>query len=104
MGVDTAQGRFGLEFSAVVSRGKAFLGRRTTSAIVENGPYVWKDLSTGVNPGFPRNACGVSLNILDVTAQVKVLTTDGNVFENSCTYVASGVLTCPSGWTPLIRP
>ncbi|WP_330297228.1 hypothetical protein [Streptomyces sp. NBC_00503] len=100
--MDTARGQSNLEFTAALSGGKAFLGRRETRP--SNGPYVWKDLTTAANPGFPRNACSVSLGIDVFTAYVKVLTTTGDVYENFCTYTPAGVLTCPSGWTAIVKP
>ncbi|MEV0413803.1 hypothetical protein AB0I68_24105 [Streptomyces sp. NPDC050448] len=66
--------------------------------------YTWKDLTTPLNPGHPRNECGVSVNTVGYTVYVKVLTTLGDVFENHCTYTGTGVLICPSGWTAIIRP
>ncbi|MFJ3198644.1 hypothetical protein [Streptomyces sp. NPDC086989] len=109
--IDTAQGANGLEFSAALHRGRTFLGVRPTVPVV--GPYVWRDLTTQLNPGHPRNACGVSVSTATSTAAaaapvytvfVKVLTTTGEVYENQCGYTVTGTLSCPSGWTAIIRP
>ncbi|MEU9181290.1 hypothetical protein AB0C90_31340 [Streptomyces sp. NPDC048550] len=99
--IDTARGDSALEFSAVLHRGRTFLGVRGTAPV---GAYTWRDLTTPLNPGHPRNACGVSVNTAGPTVYVKVLTTQGDVFENQCAYTATGALTCPSGWTAIIRP
>ncbi|MEV7523266.1 hypothetical protein [Streptomyces sp. NPDC091371] len=37
------------------------------------------------------------------TVRIKVLTTTGDIYENYCTHTA-GVVTCPSGWTAIVRP
>ncbi|MFI5671596.1 hypothetical protein [Streptomyces sp. NPDC051704] len=100
--IDTALGQSDTEFSAVLHRGRTSLGARETNAPV--GPYTWRDLTTQLNPGHPRNACGVAVNTVGYTVYVKVLTTTGDVFENQCTYTQTAVLSCPSGWTAIIRP
>ncbi|MER7465816.1 hypothetical protein [Streptomyces sp. NPDC097981] len=100
-GIDTTRGESDLEFSAVLHRGKTFLGVRNTAPV---GAYVWKDLTTELNPGHPRNACGVSVTTVGSTVYVKVLTTVGDVYENSCAYTGEGLLTCLLGWTAIIRP
>lgn len=90
------------ELSAALSRGRAYIGRRTvTGATV--GAYVWKDLTTSANPGFPRDACAVSITHTGQRAFVKVLTTGGDVSEISCAYSAAGV-TCLLGWQAVVRP
>ncbi|MFI6148099.1 hypothetical protein [Streptomyces sp. NPDC051109] len=99
--IDTALGASDTEFSAVLHRGRTSLGVRETAPI---GSYTWRDLTTQLNPGHPRNACGVSVATVGFTVYVKVLTTTGDVFENQCTYTPAAVLTCPSGWTAIIRP
>ncbi|MFE6847002.1 hypothetical protein [Streptomyces sp. NPDC057686] len=99
--IDTTRGESDLEFSAVLHRGRTFLGVRETAPV---GAYTWRDLTTALNPGHPRNACGVSVNTVGYTVYVKVLTVQGDVFENQCVYTGTGALTCPSGWTAIIRP
>ncbi|WP_051696232.1 collagen-like protein [Streptomyces sp. NRRL S-244] len=99
--IDTALGASDTEFSAVLHRGRTALGVRSTAPL---GSYTWRDLTTQLNPGHPRNACGVSVATVGLTVYVKVLTTTGDVFENQCTYTPEAALTCPSGWTAIIRP
>ncbi|MFB7053841.1 hypothetical protein ACFCXT_12090 [Streptomyces vinaceus] len=100
--VDTALAATGpLEFSAVLHRGRTYLGVRGISPL---GAYTWKDLTTQLNPGHPRNACGVSVNTIGNYVYVKVLTTAGEVYENQCTYTPQAALTCTAGWTAIIRP
>ncbi|WP_328299571.1 hypothetical protein OG389_18335 [Streptomyces sp. NBC_00435] len=67
------------------------------------GPYYWKDLTTRANPGFPRDACAVSITYTDDRAYVKVLTNGGDVSEIFCDYSAMGVF-CPLGWQSVAKP
>ncbi|QES48989.1 hypothetical protein DEJ50_15360 [Streptomyces venezuelae] len=95
--IDSTEAEGDVEFSAVLSKGKAYLGRRSVAPV---GQYTWRDLSTYQNPGFPKGACSVSVSTEGRIVYVKVLTTGGDVYENYCTYA----LSCPSGWTALARP
>ncbi|MFE2286830.1 hypothetical protein ACFXDJ_21995 [Streptomyces sp. NPDC059443] len=91
------------ELSAALSRGRVYLGRRTVTGTTV-GPYSWKDLTTPANPGFPKDACGVSITYNGFyRAYVKVLTTYGDVSEIFCDYSAMGVV-CPLGWQAVVRP
>ncbi|OKK13048.1 hypothetical protein AMK16_31400 [Streptomyces sp. CB00455] len=102
--VDTVRGPGNYEFTAALRGGRVFLGHRTVTPTP--GVYSWKDLTTRLNPGFPRSACGVALIREISTVRVKVLTTGGDLYETFCTHPATGpvVWTCPAGWTPLVRP
>ncbi|MER5935487.1 hypothetical protein [Streptomyces sp. NPDC002054] len=95
--IDSTEGEGDVEFSAVLSKGKAYLGRRSVAPV---GQYTWRDLTTYQNPGFPKEACSVSVSTEGRIVYVKVLTTGGDVYENYCTYA----LSCPSGWTALAKP
>ncbi|MFD8632026.1 MULTISPECIES: hypothetical protein [unclassified Streptomyces] len=99
--IDTVRGTANLEFTAALDRGRTFIGRRTVNPVP--GPYSWKNLTTPANPGHPRNACSVSIASEGNTVRIKVLTTAGDIYENFCTHTA-GVVTCPSGWTAIVRP
>lgn len=99
--IDTVRGTANLEFTAALDRGRTFIGRRTVNPVP--GPYSWKNLTTPANPGHPRNACSVSIASEGNTVRIKVLTTTGDIYENFCTH-AAGVVTCPSGWTAIVRP
>ncbi|WP_214944678.1 MULTISPECIES: hypothetical protein [unclassified Streptomyces] len=101
--VDTTRGQHNLEFSAALSRGKTYLGRRSLAGQAP-GPYVWRDLTRASNPGYPRHACGVSVSTEGNRVFVKVLTTSGDVYENTCTYTPNGALHCNQGWTALVKP
>ncbi|WP_329381688.1 hypothetical protein OG625_17830 [Streptomyces sp. NBC_01351] len=100
--IDTVRGAGNLEFSAALDRGRTFIGRRTVNPAP--GPYSWKNLTTAANPGHPRNACSVSIVREATTVRIKLLTTTGDIYENYCTHSAGGVVTCPSGWTAIVRP
>ncbi|MER5811391.1 hypothetical protein ABT143_24900 [Streptomyces sp. NPDC002033] len=94
--IDTVSGAGTSEFSAVLSRGKAYVGARATPTAA----YYWQDLTKARTPGFPRSACGVSVRVGGGRVYVKVLTTGGDVYENSCTTA----LVCTSGWTAVVKP
>lgn len=86
----------GAEYSAALTRGRTYVGYRSAPT----GAYAWKDLTNyRQTPGYPRNACGVSVKVAD-RVYVKVLTTAGAVFETSCTLT----LTCTLGWAAVINP
>ncbi|MFD9083004.1 hypothetical protein ACFYYM_22905 [Streptomyces erythrochromogenes] len=86
----------GAEYSAALTRGRTYVGYRSAPT----GAYAWKDLTNyRQTPGYPRNACGVSVKVAD-RVYVKVLTTAGTVFETSCTLT----LTCTLGWAAVINP
>lgn len=67
------------------------------------GPYSWKDLTTRANPGFPRDACGVSITYTRNRAYVKVLTHGGDVSEIACDYSPVNIV-CPLGWQAVVKP
>ncbi|MDH6545572.1 hypothetical protein [Streptomyces sp. SPB4] len=94
--VDTVSGPGTSEFSAVLSRGRAYVGARSGPT----APYYWQDLTRARTPGFPRDACGVSVRVGGPRVYVKVLTTGGDIYENSC----STTLVCTLGWTAVVRP
>ncbi|ATZ25452.1 hypothetical protein SLAV_18020 [Streptomyces lavendulae subsp. lavendulae] len=94
--VDTVSGPGTSEFSAVLSRGRAYVGARSGPT----APYYWQDLTRARTPGFPRDACGVSVRVGGPRVYVKVLTTGGDIYENSCTTA----LACTLGWTAVVRP
>ncbi|MEU9944907.1 hypothetical protein ACIP46_39565 [Streptomyces lavendulae] len=94
--VDTVSGPGTSEFSAVLSRGRAYVGARSGPT----APYYWQDLTRARTPGFPRDACGVSVRVGGPRVYVKVLTTGGDIYENSCTTA----LVCTLGWTAVVRP
>lgn len=91
------------ELSAALSRGRAYIGRRTVTAMGVVGAYSWKDLTTRANPGFPRDACSVSITYTGGRAYVKVLTHGGDVSEIACDYSATNV-NCPLGWQAVVKP
>ncbi|MFD8984886.1 hypothetical protein [Streptomyces sp. NPDC059564] len=96
MDIDTVSGPGASEFSAALTRGKAYVGARATPT----SAYSWRDLTKAGTPGFPRNACGVSVRVGGGRVYVKVLTTAGDVYENSCTTA----LVCTLGWTAVVKP
>ncbi|MFD3328449.1 hypothetical protein [Streptomyces sp. NPDC058701] len=87
----------GSEYSAALTRGKAFVGYRPSST----GAYIWRDLTGSTTPGYPRNACGVAVKLDSGRVYVKVLTTAGDVYETSCSAPA---LACTLGWAAVVRP
>ncbi|WP_327253586.1 hypothetical protein [Streptomyces sp. NBC_01244] len=100
--MDSVKAQGNQELSAALSRGKAYIGRRTVMGTTVGG-YAWKDLTTPANPGFPRDACAVSVTYTGQRAYVKVLTTGGDVSEIFCDYSAAG-FACPLGWQAVVRP
>ncbi|MDJ0384120.1 hypothetical protein [Streptomyces sp. G-G2] len=102
--VDSAKGPADLEFSAAISKGRTFIGVRKSQPTP--GPYAWKNLTGPKNPGYPKNACSVSVESSGPTVYVKVLTVSGDVYENTCTIAPSvtPALNCQSGWTALVKP
>lgn len=87
----------GSEYSAALTRGKAFVGYRPSST----GAYIWRDLTGSTTPGYPRNACGVAVKLDSGRVYVKVLTTAGDVYETSCSAPA---LACTLGWAAVVKP
>lgn len=66
------------EVSAVLTDGNVFAGDRTFNG-QGVGDYEWEEISD--NRNFPKNACSVSVSLADNDAWVKVLTTQGTVYE-----------------------
>ncbi|MFD9444141.1 hypothetical protein ACFWBR_32945 [Streptomyces sp. NPDC060006] len=91
------------EFSAVLTGGKAYAGRRELNPMQPQGTYAWQDLTNADNPRFPTTACAVSISAQGNDAWIKVLTTGGEVWEthgdtNGTTFVWN------EGWTQLTKP
>ncbi|MFJ9342018.1 hypothetical protein ACIRP0_22355 [Streptomyces sp. NPDC101733] len=87
----------GSEYSAALTRGRAFVGYRPSLT----GATVWRDLTRPLTPGFPRNACSVAVKLAGERVYVKVLTTTGDLYETSCTAPA---LACTVGWVAVVKP
>lgn len=87
----------GSEYSAALTRGRAFVGYRPSAT----GAYIWRDLTGRTTPGYPRNACGVAVKLDTGRVYVKVLTTTGDVYETSCSAPA---LACTLGWSAVVKP
>ncbi|MEV7729700.1 hypothetical protein AB0P15_34050 [Streptomyces sp. NPDC087917] len=87
----------GSEYSAALTRGRAFVGYRPSLT----GAAIWRDLTRPLTPGFPRNACSVAVKLSGERVYVKVLTTTGDLYETSCTAPA---LACTVGWVAVVRP
>ncbi|MFF3214265.1 hypothetical protein ACFYYB_26785 [Streptomyces sp. NPDC002886] len=87
----------GSEYTAALTRGKAFVGYRPSLT----GAPIWRDLTGPVTPGFPRNACSVAVKLAGERVYVKVLTTTGDLYETSCTAPA---LACTVGWAAVVKP
>ncbi|MFJ9344496.1 hypothetical protein ACIRP0_35230 [Streptomyces sp. NPDC101733] len=94
--IDTVAGPGTSEFSGALSKGRTYVGARATPA----SAYYWVDLTRARTPGYPRNACGVSVRLAGERVYVKVLTTHGDIYENSCTVT----LVCTQGWTAVVKP
>ncbi|QQM42206.1 hypothetical protein [Streptomyces liliifuscus] len=67
------------EYSAVLTDGKAFVGQRRYLSSTPPGDYEWEELSD--NRNYPKNACAISISADGEEAWVKVLTTNGRVYE-----------------------
>ncbi|MFF3215655.1 hypothetical protein ACFYYB_34135 [Streptomyces sp. NPDC002886] len=87
----------GSEYSAAITRGKAFVGYRPSLT----GAPIWRDLTGPVTPGYPRNACSIAVKLAGERVYVKVLTTAGDLYETSCTAPA---LACTVGWAAVVKP
>lgn len=87
----------GSEYSAAITRGRAFVGYRPSLT----GAPIWRDLTGGVTPGYPRNACSIAVKLAGGRVYVKVLTTAGDLYETSCTAPA---LACTVGWAAVVKP
>lgn len=67
-----------LSFSAALTNGIAYAGRATTAG----GVPVWQDITNADNPGFPfGKACGISIIEQGSNSYIKVVTTDGKIFQ-----------------------
>ncbi|GHB53773.1 hypothetical protein GCM10010306_054180 [Streptomyces umbrinus] len=66
------------EVSAVLTGGNVFAGDRTFNGQSVDD-YEWEEISD--NRNFPKNACSVSVSLAANDAWVKVLTTQGTVYE-----------------------
>ncbi|MCY0927975.1 hypothetical protein OTB20_17560 [Streptomyces sp. H27-H1] len=87
----------GSEYSAAITRGRAFVGYRPSLT----GAPIWRDLTRPLTPGYPRNACGIAVKLAGGRVYVKVLTTTGDLYETSCTTPA---LACTVGWAAVVKP
>ncbi|MFE4632317.1 hypothetical protein ACFRJ1_02905 [Streptomyces sp. NPDC056773] len=87
----------GSEYSAALTRGRAFVGYRPSLT----GTPIWRDLTGAVTPGYPRNACSIAVKLAAGRVYVKVLTTTGDLYETSCTAPA---LACTVGWAAVVKP
>ncbi|MEU6984681.1 hypothetical protein ABZ946_14855, partial [Streptomyces sp. NPDC046324] len=75
------------DFQAVLTGGNVFAGRGPTLG----GTIVWQDLTNAdpivgppedpANPDYPANVCAVGIEARGANAYVKVLTTDGTVWQ-----------------------
>ncbi|MEV6550587.1 hypothetical protein AB0M57_18020 [Streptomyces sp. NPDC051597] len=64
---------------------------------------MWTDLTDDDNPDYPDHACGISINSQGNDTWIKVVTTDGTVYQthgdtNGATFVWN------EGWTQLDSP
>ncbi|MFD3872811.1 hypothetical protein [Streptomyces sp. NPDC058623] len=75
--------------------------RSSATASTLTGAYTWRNLTLPVTPGYPRNTCSVGIKLNGERVHVKVLTTNGDLYETSCTAPA---LSCTLGWTAIIKP
>jgi hypothetical protein len=88
------------EFSAVVSNGVTYAGRRDLQPT--EGPYTWIDLSN--NGGYPgATSCGVAISSQGNDLWVTVLTTTGEVWQTHCD-VQGTTLVCNEDWIPQTTP
>ncbi|MEU3773082.1 hypothetical protein AB0F11_07700 [Streptomyces sp. NPDC032472] len=86
-------------FSTALFNGRAFVGESTTLG----GNIAWQDLTNADNPGFPLGfACSVGIHAQGNDAYVRVLTTDGRVFQTHGDI--NGQFTWDEGWTQLTGP
>ncbi|MBO4205205.1 hypothetical protein GSF22_04155 [Micromonospora echinofusca] len=88
------------EFSAVVSDGVTYAGRRDLQPT--EGAYTWLDLSN--NDGYPgATVCGVAISSQGNDAWVKVLTTTGEVWQTHCD-VPGTTFVCNEDWVQQTTP
>ncbi|MFD3312959.1 hypothetical protein [Streptomyces sp. NPDC058656] len=67
------------EYSAVLTGKKAYVGQRRDLFSTPPGDYEWEEISD--NRNYPKNACAISISTDGDEAWVKVLTTNGRVYE-----------------------
>ena len=68
----------GTELSAVLTDGRAYAGERDfTPTSVDD--YDWEEISD--NRNFPKHACAISISAIANDAWIKVLTTNGRIWE-----------------------
>ncbi|MEV6648967.1 hypothetical protein [Streptomyces sp. NPDC051219] len=92
----------GEEYGAVLVNGRAYAGRRIIN-VRPPGRFFWQNLTTSRNPGYPRNACGISISAIGLHAWIRVVTTDGRVYETHCD-TPRPTLYCDERWVQLVRP
>ncbi len=87
------------DFHAALTGGIAYAGR----ASVPGGVPVWQNISDADdNPGFPvGRACGISIAAQGNDAYIKVLTTNGQVFQTHGD-VAGATFIWDEAWTQLL--
>ncbi|MGV9883985.1 hypothetical protein [Streptomyces sp. NPDC003006] len=82
------------EHTVAISDGHAYAGAWDKKA--KN--VVWQKLSD--NEGYPTRACDITLSEQGRNVWIKAITTDGHVYETSCTSPGKKLI-CDKGWTRL---
>jgi hypothetical protein len=93
------------EFSAVLTGGRAYAGRRDITPNPPQGVYAWEDLTDDDLPdgrpnNFPDDACAISISAQGDDAWIKVVTTDGAVWETHGDTM-DGTFVWDERWSPL---
>lgn len=91
--IDTVLQEGGNAFYAATAEGQTFVGE-------DEGPETniyWRNLSG--EPGYPGNACGVSIDVQDPDINVDIITTEGEVFGIVCTREMGDEIGDCGSWT-----
>ncbi|TJZ92081.1 hypothetical protein FCI23_55265 [Actinacidiphila oryziradicis] len=88
----------------MLSNGITYAGRRPLHPNPPQGAYVWQNLTDPlVHPLYPKNVCDTTISSHGNDTWVKVLTTDGFVWETHC--ASNGqTLVCTEPWAKLTTP
>ncbi|MET9695134.1 hypothetical protein ABZY81_43380, partial [Streptomyces sp. NPDC006514] len=72
-------------FKAVLTPGQTWVGVRDLQGPSNHTSFSWHNLTDPTaHPGYPDNACGVTISQQTESVAIDVVTTDGEVFETWC--------------------
>ncbi|MFC0600397.1 hypothetical protein [Streptomyces palmae] len=95
------------EIKAVLVDGIAYAGIKNLTGDVGR-EFTWYDLTDTPGGGYPANACAISVSEVAFAVKVQVVTTDGLLYETSCTKVTgpdgADRLACDEIWVRQVVP